>query len=162
MVWHDGMTWDAVLPLFGVLLGAGGSFGVQFLVTRASRAQARLERLASLRSERKESVREFLEAAQLVEHLAERRFRNGDLDRAEAESATHRMWYLQKCIDLVCSPVLREATESYAWRMDEAVYRELPAEGDVWERLKELRDPFLEAARVELGVSDLGDEDRLP
>ncbi|MFI7345286.1 hypothetical protein ACIBSR_03280 [Streptomyces sp. NPDC049936] len=162
MVWHDGMTWDALLPLFGVLLGAGGSFAVQFLVTRASRAQARMERLASLRAERKEAVREFLEAAQLVEHLAERRFRNEDLDWTEAASATHRMWYLQKCIDLVCSPVLREATESYAWRMDEAVYRELPAGGDIWERLKELRDPFLEAARVELGVSDLVDEDRLP
>lgn len=156
------MTWDAVLPLIGVALGAGGSFAVQFLVTRASREQARLDRLASLRAERKDAIREFLENAQSVERAAERRFLHDDVDHADVVPLTHRMWCLQKCIDLVGSPELRKAASGYAWRLHDVMYKEQPESPDVWERIRELRDPFLEAARVELGVSGLADEVRPP
>ncbi len=144
-----------VLSLVGVLLGTAGTLVAQLLATRASSERERIARLAELQAERKEAIREFLAHAQLVEHLAERRFQHGEFDPVEAEPLTHQMWFLQRCIELVGSPELRKAAENYVLRLHDVVYRELPRGRDVWDHMAERREPFLDAARKELGVADL-------
>ncbi|MFF1609550.1 hypothetical protein ACFVYA_17360 [Amycolatopsis sp. NPDC058278] len=151
------MNWSAVnpaiLPLIGVTLGVGGSIAVQYLVTRTTKQQATAKRVADLRWERKEAIREFLDAVQSVERLAECRHMYGNLDDGP-ELLTHRMWFLQKCIDIVGTPRLRQAALDYASRLHDAVYGEMPEGQNVWEFMGERRHPFLEAARRELDVPE--------
>ncbi|MEV7046627.1 hypothetical protein [Amycolatopsis sp. NPDC051061] len=148
------LTPAAVLPLVGVLLGTLGSLATTHLGTRTTRKQAETQRRAALRIERKEAIRDFLEGAQRVEHLAERRYQTGERDNNEAELLTHRMWYLQKCIELVGGHELRRAALDYAWHLGDAVYKELPTDRDIWEFMTSYREPFLEAARRTLAIPE--------
>jgi hypothetical protein len=68
---------------------------------------------------------------------------------------THRMWYLQKCVELVGTHQLRQASLDYAWRLHEAVYHDLPDGRDIWEFMTECRTPFLAAARQELDIPEV-------
>ena len=110
--------------------------------------------MAALRAERKDAVREFLDAAQLVERIAQHRF-NGDPVDSNAAVATHQLWFLQKCIDIVGSPELRGATYEYASRLNAAVWDERPANVKYGEYVNNHRDQFLRAARKELDVPEL-------
>jgi hypothetical protein len=139
-----------VLSLAGVAIGAAGSFGVQWFTSRTTAAQARAKRLADLREERKAAILQFLDTAQVVERLAERRYAHEQL--VDPESSTHLMWFLQKALELVATETLRHAARDYAWRLNEAVYKELPVDKDIWAFLAEQREPIMSAARVELDV----------
>jgi hypothetical protein len=94
----------ASLSLAGVALGAGGTLLGQYLTTRVTRAEAQATREAALRAERKAAIVEFLAAAQHIEHLCEKLW-IARLPRNAEETAlpTHRMWLLQKTIDLVAA-----------------------------------------------------------
>lgn len=140
-----------VVPLLGVVLGAAGALLGTYLSTRVTKQQADDAKAAAVRAEHKAAIEAFLEIAQSVEQAAERRFQEGSLPQ-DVGSRTHQMWFRQKCIELVCSASLNEKTLGYAWRMHHACYRELPANVDVWDFLRERRDPFLEAARQVLGI----------
>lgn len=152
-------TVAVIAPLVGVVIGSAGSLGAQYLWARASKAHARAERQAALRTERKEAVREFLDCAQEVERIAHHNF-SGKRD-SDAGSTMHDLWYLQKCIDIVGSPELRRATYEYAQRLADAVWKEMPTDtqtpADV--RLQRFigdhRDRFLRAARHELDIPEL-------
>ncbi|MFI1400934.1 hypothetical protein [Streptomyces sp. NPDC020681] len=149
-----------IAPLAGVVLGAAGSLGAQFLWTRTTTAQAQAERAAALRAERKDAIRDFLDAAQTVERIAHHRFSNGQHDD-DAGSATHRLWFLQKCTDIVGSPELRVATLEYAKRLSDAVWKHRPvdaqksADDQLRDYIAPHRDRFLRAARHELSIPEL-------
>ncbi|MWA01426.1 hypothetical protein F8568_013745 [Actinomadura sp. LD22] len=138
----------------GAVIAAGGSYWTQRLLSRESTARARADRLAALRAERKEALREFMEAAQAMERASHRRFRDAPLD-SDTGDVTHRFWYLQRCLDLLCSPELRTAARAYAERLDAALWHERPADGTHEDFLREARETFLQAARKELGIPEL-------
>ena len=142
---------SVVIPLVAVALGAVGALLGTYLSNRVTRQQADDAKAAALRAEYKTAIEAFLEAAQSVEQAAERRYQEGSLPN-DVGSRTHQMWYRQKCIELVCSTALNEKTKDYAFRMSHACYRELPDKIDIWEYLGQCRDPFLAAARHELGI----------
>jgi hypothetical protein len=152
------MNWSvigpAVFSLVGVGLGTMGSIFVQYIGTRTSKEQVRAERYGALRAERKEAIREFLEAAQQVEQIAERRFQHGERP-ADHLIHTHRMKYLRQCIGLVGTPHLQSATNEYARRLLAATYEDLPEGANFWKYIRELKDPFMDAARRELDIPDL-------
>jgi hypothetical protein len=155
------MSWSsvgtAVLPLVGVALGTGGSFIGQYLGTRTTRDKARADRYAALRAERKEAIREFLEAAQQVERLAAARQQTGDQPQ-DSEAVSDRLWFLQKCVDLLGTAQLRDAAYRYTERLSRALWDGCPADTSVWEYIGERRHPFLQAAREELDVPELQQE----
>ena len=142
---------SVVVPLVGVFLGAVGALLGTYLSNRVTQRQADDAKAAALRAEYKAAIEAFLEVAQSVEQAAERLYREVGLP-GDVGSRTHQMWYRQKCIELVCSAALNEKTKDYAYRMSDACYQELPAGINIWEYLRQCRDPFLAAARHELGI----------
>jgi hypothetical protein len=144
---------SAVLSLAGVALGGVIGLLITYLSNRVTRQQANDAKEAALRAEYKAAIMAFLEVAQSVEQAAEDRSRSqeGSLP-TDVGSRTHQMWYRQKCIELVCSAALNEKTKDYASRMNDACYRDLPANIDILTYLKQCRNPFLAAARHELGI----------
>jgi hypothetical protein len=62
------------------------------------------------------------------------------------------MWFRQKQLELLASTELNGATMDYCWRMHECCYRAIPDGRSVWVHLARRREPFLAAARTELGV----------
>jgi hypothetical protein len=145
---------STLLPLVGVALGASGAFAGQYLATRETKHQARLDAEHAIRDERKQAIKDFLRISQKVERVAEHRWQNDNTFVEGSPDLTHEMWYRQKCIDLVVSEPVREAARKYAWYMSEATYGRVPEGMSVWGYLTEAREPFLAAARSELGISD--------
>jgi hypothetical protein len=143
---------SVVVPLLGVVLGATGALLGTYLSTRVTKQQAKDARIAAIRAEYKAQIEAFLEIAQSVEQAAGRRYQEGSLPK-DVSSRTHQMWFRQKCIELVCSEPFKDKTVEYAWRLHHACYRELPDGIDVWDFLRERRDPFLATAREELGIA---------
>ncbi|MGY0231339.1 hypothetical protein [Longispora urticae] len=144
-----------VLPLIGVALGSAGTLVGQFLATRETKKQARANAAAALRAERKEAILAFLDIVQRVERVAERRYQNDNRFVEGSPDLTHEMWYRQKCIDIVGSRELRGPAYELADRLMKATYGKMPKGVEVWPYIGEKRDPFLKAARTELGVSNL-------
>jgi hypothetical protein len=142
---------SVLVPLLGVVLGAAGALLGTYLSTRVTKQQAQDARVAAIRAERKAEIEAFLEVAQSVEQAAELRYQEGGLP-PDVNFRTHQMWFRQKCIELICSADLNQRTVEYAFRMHHACYREMPKNIDVWDFIRELRDPFLAAARHELGI----------
>jgi len=70
------------------------------------------------------------------------------------------MWFRQKVMDIVCGPELRHRTYEYAQRIADATWGRVPDGISVWEFITEKRDPFLKAARKELGIFDESLNDR--
>ena len=141
-----------LVPLLGVAIGAAGALLGQHLANRVTTRQARAVRMAAERDERKQQILAFLEAAQSVEQAAEYLFFNGRrLDDTVAR--THSIWFHQKCMELVCTAALNDKTIDYARRMHDACYKDLPERVAVWDYIAEMRNPFLAAAREELGIA---------
>jgi hypothetical protein len=144
---------SVVIPLLGVIVGAAGALLVQYLGTRVRKQQAEAAAKAAARAERKEAILAYLQATQSVEQAAERRYANGELPNGY-RTRMHNMWVQQKYIELVGSATLIEKAKRYA---DEcliaAIYGEQPEGSDVWHFLEEYNQPFLAAARAELGLA---------
>jgi hypothetical protein len=148
-------TTSVVIPLIGVVVGAAGALSAQYLSTRVTKQQAETARLAAIRAERKTTILAFLEATQRVERAAEERHMNGKLPD-DFPAYVHDMWFQNRCIMLVNKPELIEKCQDYVWCLHRAIYRELPEGVDIWQFIKEHFDPFLAAARVELGLDGHG------
>jgi hypothetical protein len=142
---------SVVIPLLGVVVGAAGVLLAQYLSTRVTKQQAEAAKLAAIRAERKDSILAFLEATQRVEQAAEERYMTGKLPE-DYPARVHDMWFRNRCIELINRPALIDKCESYVWCLHTAIYRELPEGIDIWRFIKERFDPFLAAARMELGI----------
>lgn len=142
---------SVVIPLFGVVVGAMGVLSAQYLSTRVSKQQAEIDRRVAVRAERKGALLAFLEATQRVEQTAEERYETGKLPDNFAVHV-HDMWFQNRCIMLVSTPDVIEKSQAYVRCLHRAIYRELPNGIDIWQFVKEYFDPFLDAARDELGL----------
>jgi hypothetical protein len=141
---------SVVIPLVGVAVGAAGVLSAQYLSTRVTKQQAEATRQAAIRAERKSAILAFLEATQRVERAAEERYMTGKLP-GDFPAHVHDMWFQNKCIKLVNKPELIEKCHDYAWFLYKTIYRELPEGIDIWQFIEQHFDPFMAAARVELG-----------
>jgi hypothetical protein len=148
------VTASILIPLLGVAIGAAGALLSQYFSNRLATQQSRVARSAAIREERKGLILAFLETAQTVEQAAEHLYQNGSRPD-DTVSRTHRMWFRQKCIELACSAELNDRAIDYSWRMHEACYKDLPKGMPVWDYIAEKRNPFLAAARTELGIAEL-------
>jgi hypothetical protein len=150
------MSWSTALPallsLAGVGLGAVATLVGQYLTTLNASRQARAERAAARRAERKEAIVRFLDVAQDVEKLAEDIY-NGFTDRKAADGRlTHQLWLAQKIVDLMCSEQLRKPTFEFTQLLHVAVWTGPPEGKQPWEYLGDARWAYMQAARHELGV----------
>ncbi|MFJ8723591.1 hypothetical protein [Streptomyces sp. NPDC093269] len=109
---------------------------------------------AALRAERKEAILSFLESCQRVEKAAEHRYHEKEYFHGSPE-LTHDMWLRQKAIEIVAGREVRHTAYEFANRLAEATYSNVPDGVTVWAFLSEKRNPFLKAARAELGTADL-------
>ena len=142
---------SVVVPLIGVVVGAAGALSAQYLSTRVTKQQAEAARRAAIRAERKSTILAFLEATQRVERAAEERYMTGKLP-GEYPVYVHDMWFQDRCIKLISKPEVIEKCQAYVLCLHKAIYRELPEGIDIWQFIKQYFDPFLDAARVELGL----------
>ena len=142
---------SVVIPLIGVVVGAAGALSGQYLSSRVTKQQAEAAKQASIRAERKSTILALLEATQRVERDAEARYMTSKLPD-DYPSHVHDMWFQNRCIMLVSKPELVEKCQDYVWCLHKAIYRELPEGVDIWQFVKQCFDPFLAAARAELGL----------
>jgi hypothetical protein len=140
----------SILTLAGVALGAAGTFAGQYLATRESRRAAEALAQAAIRAERKVAAEAFLASCQRVEQAAEGRVLGRE--QPDPTELTQDMWYRQKCIELVAGKLVRSASFDYANRLMQATYGQVRTDVDVYGFIAEMRLPFLEAAKAELGT----------
>jgi hypothetical protein len=146
---------SVVVPLVGVVVGAAGALSAQYLSSRVTKQQAEAAKQASIRAERKSTILALLEATQRVERDAEARYMTGELPD-DFPAHVHDMWFQNRCIMLVSKSELVRKCQDYVWCLHTAIYRELPEGVDIWQFVKQHFDPFLTAARVELGLDGHG------
>jgi hypothetical protein len=138
-----------VLPLVGVFLGTTATLVSQHLATRVSQREAKIQRAAVLRAERKAAIVDFLDAAQRVEHLLDRTQRGGQADEQEAGELMHRLWLTYKCAEIVCSVATAQKAQDYTLQLHHYVWDGIP-EGSGSSTKREARHAFLDAAGKEL------------
>jgi predicted transcriptional regulator len=143
------MSWSAILPLVGVLLGTTATLVSQYLSTRLSQREAAARRTSDQRAERKAAIVEFLDAAQRVEHLLDRVDRGGEQDEHEAGELMHRLWLSYKCAEIICSAALGQTAQEYSRELHHYVWDGRP-EGPASTSKREARYAFLDAAAKEL------------
>jgi hypothetical protein len=152
------MSWStvetALLPLVGVMLGTGGILVGQYLTTRSTREKDIADRRAALRAERKDAIIEFLLSTRRAERTAAL-FKESGRRPADSEAISDEMWHMQKCLTLVAAQQLRDASQLYADRLNQALWHGIPEDASVWEYIDKQRHQFMQAARAELGIEGL-------
>jgi hypothetical protein len=77
--------------------------------------EARTQRMASARAERKEAILKFLDVVQQAEGFQESVYVAGaPLDKEQAGKLMHQIWLAQKHMDLVCSLPVRDSALEFA------------------------------------------------
>lgn len=154
-------TLTGVLPLVGVLIGAGSAISVQRNSTRTSRLRFAAESQHAHRVEVKAAIVSYLEIVQQLqtsldarEHL--RSNRGSLLKRPRHENnaqdsllnVLERTWLAYKQIDIICSQQLRKPLFAHTQRLQK-VARD-SKHPDYWASLRPLQAELMEAIRVEL------------
>jgi hypothetical protein len=160
------MNWALLLPaifsLVGVAIGASGSLASSYFATRMSSEQARTQRQGELREERKGMLIDYLHAAQAAHDYASKIWDGApDLPeeparRQEAARLDSEMWFQQKKLLIVATAPLRSASVAWSELLSTALEVSRPA-GSFWDYIEPTQSEFLKAARVDLGITDLGD-----
>ncbi|MET9486714.1 hypothetical protein [Nocardia sp. NPDC006630] len=156
------MSWSIVGPLVGVAIGTVGTLTAQFMAMHTNSALSRASHRLTLRADRRDAIYAFLDAAQVADEVADLKHLGKGFDENQAREAMHQTWFRYKCIEVIGSAELRSRALAYTFRMNESVWGDLPTGQTVWTFMKEHREPFLEAARVELDASDLSVVRRRP
>jgi hypothetical protein len=154
------VNWSTVASLLGVVLGASLSLIGNVLSTRTTTAQAEAKHKLELRAERKEAIFSFLKEAQDYENFLSRLWNKLPLDlpkgvdsAREINNRNGEMWLKHRAILLMCSEPLRIASERYTRRLDDATYGGRPkGVATIWDFVREYRNNFLTAARLDIGV----------
>lgn len=152
------MSWiSTVLPLGGVILGAGSTLLGQYLTLRVDVRRDATRHSAEQRAERKEAIIGFLNA---TEHIEQRRGNPSTHDegRPPLGELVHNMWLAKKVLELVCSQNLAQAAHDYSKGLSpfshaSARSTEPGKLEPLTTREVKLRVKFLEAARKEMGYT---------
>ena len=146
-------VWIALLSLTGVLLGGGLSSLVQTSVARrVERNDVRrqnAERATARRSEQLDLLREFIRVAQRAERAAEDRDGTPGW-KSSALDAADELWVCERMIHVLFASSLHELARAYVKALEHVLWQE-PAEGTLWDHLRQPKVAFLNAARDEMG-----------
>ena len=156
------MSWASVsptvLPLAGVIVGAGSTLLGQHLAIRRDAHREAAQRAADQRAERKDAIIGFLSATERVEQHREQHASELSLDEAPMVELMHAVWLAKKIIELVCSGTLAQAAQDYTLALSQAS-QELGPRGTgrrspaMSGRERHFRREFVEAARREMGYA---------
>jgi hypothetical protein len=139
-----------------------GSLAAAWFATRTTTEQARAQRAAEARAERKTMIVDYLRAAQELHdyaaliweddpNLPPHPERLRDIARLDSE-----LWLQQKKLLLVARPPLRAASTAWTKRLDDSLVGGRPASSAVtfWDFIEPTQMRFLDAARAELEIAD--------
>jgi hypothetical protein len=120
----DHMSWASVsptvLPLAGVIVGAGSTLLGQHLAVRRDARREAAQRAADQRAERKDAIIGFLSATERVEQHRGQHASELSLDEAAMIELMHAVWLAKKIIELVCSGTLAQAAQDYTLVLNQA------------------------------------------
>ena len=123
--------------------------------------------MAALRLERKEIILEYLKEVEDMQAFIRSIWHRRDslaTDRKlsrEASIRSHQMWIYQEKVHIVASKHLREACLAFTEKLDACLGftdepgEQIPDGTNFWLFIDEKQDRFLDAARDELGFSEL-------
>lgn len=151
------MSWTStVLPLAGVILGAGSTLLGQHLVLRVDVRRDAARQAAEQRAERKEAIIGFLAAAERVEQRRGTPSADDD-DGPSLAELMHNVWLAKKVVELACSCYLAQAAHDYARGLSPFSHepgRKAPGKLEpLTPREEQLRAEFMEPARQEMGYA---------
>lgn len=134
------------------LLGSVGAVSGQYLLSRTNQSISRREQQTALLDYRRDAIYAFLEATQELGRQIDARAQGKPWDEDAARSATHQILYRLSCVKLVCTERVANAADDLNLRMHAAAWKKLPDSfnGDIYDYMTELRDPFIAAAAKEL------------
>ena len=145
-------VWISVVSLVGVVLGGGLSYLAQSSAQRrADRSDQRRqanERAEVRRVERLELLRQFIRVAQQAERAAEDRD-DTPAWKTSALDILDELWVCERMIHVLFVSPLHDLARAYVRALDHVIWQE-PAEGSLWDYLREPKVAFLGAARDEL------------
>lgn len=151
------VSWSSVsatvLPLAGVILGAGGALLGQYMTQRVDIRREDAQRARDQRAERKDAIVGLLSAAERTEQYRGQSDADGDASGTDLIELLHAVWLAKKIIELVCSAELAQAAQDYVRELDR-VCRELirnPQAETFPLQERRLRAEFMEVARREMG-----------
>jgi hypothetical protein len=160
------MDWPTLIPavfsLVGVAIGAMGSIAVGYFARRTSLDQTRVQQTAALRAERKEIILDYMRHMQAFHDFTASIWQGerfpadteaGNEIRGEASKLGSEMWFQQKKLLIVASHPLREASLALTTALNDALYKNRPAETDFFDFIDPFQDRFFEAARKDLGIA---------
>lgn len=151
--------WAPAIALAGVVLGVVVTFIGQILTRRQASILSVDNQKAALRSDRREAIYRFLEAAAPVYELVSVKAEYSDLEfRDKMDKAQADLWFRQRCIDVVCRPELRKAASRYAKTLEQVLFRGLPTEGLILgDYIADFERDFFDLARKELYAPKVSD-----
>lgn len=148
-----GAVATAVLPLVGVALGTVGTMTGQYLASRGEARRQRAQRDGERRAERKTAIVDFMAAAQRVEQYLDALRHSRAVPDGPVDDRVHELWLAKKVIELVCGFELAGAAHRYTSVLSRAS-RSADPRASATEQ-KAARGEFMEAARRDLGVTEL-------
>jgi len=140
-----------VLPLVGVALGTAGTLTGQYLATRGDARRHLAAEAAAARTERKQAIVDFLDAAQRLEQRLDDRVHGRPQPDADVGDLLHALWLAKKVLELVCGYELATVAHRYTALLH-SLSRAAQSTGRSAEHVA-YRAEFIEAARRELGVA---------
>jgi hypothetical protein len=142
---------SVVLPLVGVVVGAGSTLLGQYLASRVDVRRDARERAARERTERKEAIIGFLDATEQTDHYQDRVAERGGQAEETLADLIHKVWLTKKIVELVCSGELAQVAHDYARELQLMARERRDGESSRKDKRKLLRYSFMEAARREMG-----------
>ena len=138
-----------VVTFIGIFIVAVTSFTTQLMWMRTTTAQMRRDHRVAARAELIEALRGFIEAAKVVELIAEQRFLGRAVPKGSGND-TRQMWTQYTFVDIIVSDGLQKLAYIYALRLSNCMWKEMPERVEFEDFIGSARGEFLRAVRVEL------------
>ena len=151
MTTDTGAVLNGVLPLLGVLIGAGATVAVQRNSAREARRRSETEARQAQRAEVKAAINSYLEVAQHLQHQLYERKHGGEVP--DIPAMVGQIWVAHAQVDILCSKDLREALLNHAQALNDVSLHE-DRHKDFWEYVRPRKEALLDAIRDELQWSD--------
>lgn|SRR5215475_1488147 len=142
---------NGVLPLLGVLIGAGATVAVQRNSAREARRRSEAEARQAQRAEVKGAIASYLGVAQHLQHQLYERKHGRDVP--DIPAMVGQIWVAHAQVDILCSEGLREALLHHAEALNDVGLHE-DRHQDFWEYVRPYKSALLDAIRDELRWSD--------
>ncbi|GAB2474959.1 hypothetical protein GCM10027187_48960 [Streptosporangium sandarakinum] len=110
------------------------------------------DQLVAMRTERKAAILSFLDAAQRIEMVLDKRAESKDSpSEVDAQEGLHQLWLAKKSVELVCSPELAQSVHDYTYALHIGLRKpDLITDPSVKRQARYL---MMESARQDLGIA---------